>query len=240
MELDQIQVNGRSYPIKVHYERRCSIRAYIGKSINVRIPKHYGKNKRLIELEKIKLWIKKQLIKKPELMTEKQIDYQDGQILDVGNKKFKIWIDYKDQKTSTSKTYGNIIHLCISTQITEKTQKKQISTLISRSCAKIRSYELKEKIHKLNEKYFQKKIKEIYFKYNKTNWGSCSSDGNINISTRLLFAPDEVLEYVCIHELAHLIEMNHSKRFWKIVETIDPNYKEKEKWLKENRKNCLF
>ena len=69
-------------------------------------------------------------------------------------------------------------------------------------------------------------------KYNHSNWGSCSSKGNINLSTRLLFAPDDVIDYVIIHELAHRIEMNHSPRFWKLVSDAMPDYKEKEKWLK--------
>ena len=71
-------------------------------------------------------------------------------------------------------------------------------------------------------------------------WGSCSEKGNINISTRLLFAPEDVLEYVCIHELAHLIEQNHSEKFWQLVKNAMPNYQEKRKWLKENGDSICF
>ncbi|MGA2297244.1 MAG: SprT family zinc-dependent metalloprotease [FCB group bacterium] len=65
-------------------------------------------------------------------------------------------------------------------------------------------------------------------------WGSCSSTGNINFSWRLVMAPREVIDYVVVHELAHLIQMNHSKRFWKIVEKILPSYKVYKMWLKNN------
>ena len=85
-----------------------------------------------------------------------------------------------------------------------------------------------------------RKINKVSFKNNKSNWGSCSRKGNINISTRLFFAPDEVLEYVCVHELAHLIELNHSKKFWAILKKAMPDYKEKIKWLKENNDHCGF
>jgi len=51
---------------------------------------------------------------------------------------------------------------------------------------------------------------------------------------------DDVLDYICVHELAHLIEHNHSDRFWSLVERAMPDYKEKEKWLKENRDKCYF
>ena len=62
----------------------------------------------------------------------------------------------------------------------------------------------------------------------------------MNLSTRLLFAPKDVIDYVIIHELAHLYEMNHSKKFWNIVSQVMPNYKEKEKWLSKNGRLCDF
>jgi predicted metal-dependent hydrolase len=55
-----------------------------------------------------------------------------------------------------------------------------------------------------------------------------------------LVAPEDVLEYVCIHELAHLVEYNHSKRFWSLVEKAMPDYKEKREWLKKNGYKCVF
>ena len=59
----------------------------------------------------------------------------------------------------------------------------------------------------------------------KTRWGSCSSQKSINFSWRLVMADDETIDYVIVHELAHLIEMNHSQRFWSIVEAIIPDYR---------------
>lgn len=66
----------------------------------------------------------------------------------------------------------------------------------------------------------------------KTRFGSCSSKKRINFSCRLALYPYEAIEYVCVHELAHLKEMNHSKRFWAIVEEQLPDYKERKKLLK--------
>jgi len=67
-----------------------------------------------------------------------------------------------------------------------------------------------------------------------TRWGSCSHSGNLSFSWRLVMAPESVLEYVVVHELAHLLEMNHSKKFWEVVASIFPNYKKARGWLKAN------
>lgn len=68
----------------------------------------------------------------------------------------------------------------------------------------------------------------------KTRWGSCSSKGNINLSWRLIMAPVQIIDYVVVHELAHLIEPNHSHKFWFHVGRILPEYRILRKWLKEN------
>lgn len=75
---------------------------------------------------------------------------------------------------------------------------------------------------------------KITVKEQKTRWGSCSSKGNINLNWKLIMARPDVLEYVVVHELCHMREMNHSARFWKLVESIFPGYKECRAWLKQN------
>ncbi|MCL2082717.1 MAG: M48 family metallopeptidase [Oscillospiraceae bacterium] len=70
----------------------------------------------------------------------------------------------------------------------------------------------------------------------KTRWGSCSSKKSLNFSWRLIMADDDVIDYVVVHELAHITAMNHSERFWAIVESVLPDYKERQKRLKELQK----
>jgi hypothetical protein len=83
--------------------------------------------------------------------------------------------------------------------------------------------------------------KQYNFKYNKiaikelrTKWGSCSALKNLNFNWRIIFAPKNILNYLVIHELCHLREMNHSDKFWNLVAEIDPNYKESRLWLRKN------
>ena len=68
----------------------------------------------------------------------------------------------------------------------------------------------------------------------KTRWGSCTGDNAIRYTFRLIYAPKEVLEYVVVHELAHVLQKNHSKAFWAVVEKYCPAWKSQRKWLKDN------
>jgi len=83
-------------------------------------------------------------------------------------------------------------------------------------------------------------VKNMRLSNARTRYGSCNSKGNINLSWRLIFCPEFVIDYVIIHELEHLNHMNHSKFFWNAVEKKMPNYKEAKKWLKENNVMSLF
>ena len=68
----------------------------------------------------------------------------------------------------------------------------------------------------------------------RTRWGSCSPSGALSFSWRLLLAPSEVLEYVVVHELCHLQRLDHSKRFWALVERARPDWRAQARWLREH------
>ena len=79
----------------------------------------------------------------------------------------------------------------------------------------------------------------ITIRMQKSRWGSCSSKGNLNFNCLLMRTPDEIIDYVVVHELCHLKEMNHSPRFWAEVEKIFPDYKERRKWLKDHGNDIM-
>lgn len=186
-------------------------------------------------------WVAIQLEKNPALSNRFfGKEYQDGDSLTVGPKTYQVRIEHTDRKTHSGKLSNGIILLKISQQDSGPNLQSRIKHLLSRIIAQDHLPAITRRVWELNQLYFQKEIKGVALKYNQSNWGSCSTRGNINLSTRLLFAPPEVIDYVIIHELAHLIEMNHSKRFWKLVSDAMPDYKQKEKWLKEYGEQCNF
>lgn len=73
----------------------------------------------------------------------------------------------------------------------------------------------------------------------RTRWGSCSLSGSLNFSWRLILAPPEQVDYVVVHELAHTVHHNHSKRFWKKVESVLPDFRERQKWLRKHGQRLM-
>lgn len=73
---------------------------------------------------------------------------------------------------------------------------------------------------------------KVTIRHQRTRWGSCSDKGNLNFNCLLMMTPERIQNYVVVHELAHRKEMNHSKKFWEVVESILPDYRESVKWLK--------
>ncbi len=74
----------------------------------------------------------------------------------------------------------------------------------------------------------------VRIKKQKKRWGSCSSRGNLNFNWKLIMAPMSVLDYLVVHELAHLVYPNHSRDYWQLVESTLPDYQESKLWLKIN------
>lgn len=87
-------------------------------------------------------------------------------------------------------------------------------------------------------KFYQDKIpiipNRVVLKDQKSRWGSCSSKNNLNFNFRTVMAPLPVLDYIVVHEMCHLVHLNHSKEFWNLVESILPEYRQQKEWLKMN------
>ena len=83
------------------------------------------------------------------------------------------------------------------------------------------------------------RVARVNVRDTKSRWGSCSGQGNPSFSWRLILAPESVLDYVVAHEVAHLVEMNHGPRFWRLVESLTPGSASPRAWLKQHRDRLL-
>lgn len=114
-------------------------------------------------------------------------------------------------------------------------QSPAVQRIIQATVIKALRIEAKEyltrRTFQLAEKY-QFKFKKVFIKNNKTLWGSCSGQNNINLNLHLMRLPDHLIDYVIIHELCHTVEKNHGPGFWKLMDTLLGNAKKFSKELK--------
>ena len=238
----KLKIGTMEVPVQIIREKRRSIRASMGKdNVIMRFPINLPVGEETAHRERLTKWLEKQYEKKEGLFQRYQkADYQDGDTLRVGDRQYELRLRKEDRKTSAASLKQGQIVLRLNKNLDEQQFSKSIRTLLSRVVGANYLPQITQRVHTLNEQYFQRPIRGVKLKYNHSNWGSCSNSGNINLSTRLLFAPQEVVDYVIIHELAHLVELNHSHRFWAEVAQAMPDYEKKEAWLKEFGAGCDF
>ncbi len=241
-----LNLEGFAVPIHIHVEQRNGSRiSLLKKKINIRLPSHFNQHERQREVKKLLAWATKRLAEKniysATILTR---NYWEAQKIIIYNKTWAIVFienatakNYKatlSEHLSQVEIYGRFDGLG-SNEINEVAKK-----LLIKIFTDFYRYDIANLVSEINDKALNAKYGKVSLKYINSRWGSCSMKGNISISLRLLFAPKEVLEYVILHELCHLEEMNHSLRFWLLVAKHMPDYKIHERWLKENGHLCDF
>lgn len=234
----QLAVAGVSLPVHIHVERRRNVTFSLRHTgATVRIPHGMSDGEWAHHAERLRVWVDHVFAKKPALR-ESFIErtYENGDILEVGPRQYKLDVTTEARATCTARLVGDTISLRLSLHADHRT----VRTLLSRIVASDFYPEIVQRVHAINSRTVNRPIRNIALKYSHSRWGSCSHNGNINLSTRLLFAPEAVVDYVILHELAHLVESNHSDRFWAVVEQFMPDYPACEKWLKTHGAKCDF
>lgn len=239
---DSLTVGEKHIYIKIHVESRRGMRMSFGKEyINLRIPGFLSTIRMKEAVEKCKKWVLAQIQSNPDLINRYHTrDYSARPILTVMGENHTVTIKEALSEKSFARIQDSKIEVCLPTDVEGYTRSKMIRTLLSRILAKAYKRKIIDRVQYFNGKYLQKEVNNVYLKYNTSNWGSCSTNNNINLSTRTLLTPVWVIDYVIVHELCHLVEMNHSAKFWNLVSKIYPNYKQAEVWLKQNGSQCYF
>lgn len=241
-ERGSFQYEDVDIPIKVIRERRRSVRAFLGKTGGIlRVPVYLSETQFLDRKKWFLDWLKTQIDRQPQLLARyKTKTYHNGQHIHLNGKDYFLVLEKSDNKTSKARLEGDQVLITLSNQLKSSEKVPTIQKLLSKVIGQDQLLEIQDRVRQLNKRHFNQSIRDIQLRYKHSNWGTCSNNGKIILSTRLLFAPRAVQDYVIIHELAHLLEFNHSKRFWQIVAKADPAYKVHEKWLKENGSYCDF
>lgn len=233
-----VEVNGSQHKITIFFEKRRNCRASLVKDgMNIRIPQFLTQFEQQKRIQKLKEWgIKRLSLRGPQLSKS----YVDQSTLQVGGRSYTLHILSEERKSGASWVKGNHLIVKLPAHLQPHARDELCSKLVRRAIGQDHLPYIQEKVALLNDRHFRENYQQVRLRYNHSNWGSCSSNGNITISTRLLVAPEDVIDYVCLHELAHLREPNHSLRFWRLVQQAMPSFREKDKWLKQNGYRCYF
>ena len=239
---EMIEVGSHYVPLKIIKESRRNVRSSIGKdAVYLRMP--YWTNR--TQQDKLRswcvMWLKNKHNTSGILNGLQKSDIKDGYLINVQeDQQLSVHVDISDRKTGKGQVKGNQIFLSLPAQVYEKERQELARKLINNLLSKKYLFDFTRRVHELNSLHFQKEVKSVKLRFNYSKWGSCNANQIISLSTRLIFAPAEVVDYVIIHELAHLSEMNHSAKFWRLVEDAMPEYKVHEQWLKENAWSCDY
>lgn len=230
-----LEVAGLSVPLKVVAEPRRNGRVSIGKrTVILRYPDSIFGRGEAFYIDWAKAWLETQFDAAPEKFARFTGANIRNSITIYGDQ-YIVHIEKAPLDAGKLYVKGDTISLAIPEDLTEFDAVEMRRRLLSKFAAKRYRPQLVADVNTINNKYYGVlPINSVRLKYNRSNWGSCSSKGNINLSTRLLLVPAPEREYVIIHELAHLLEMNHSSKFYEIVESHCPDYKAREAWLDSN------
>ena len=152
--------------------------------------------------------------------------FEDGTILPILGVKRRISVDYDpDYKRTDITLMKTVLHV--------KTNQEDPSKRIRRFLKTLAKEELTKMTHK-KAAVLKKHVSAVTIRDPKSRWGSCSEEGRISYSWRLIFAPMHAMDYVVAHEVAHLIYMDHSENFWRVCRKLSHNYSEGQNWMRHN------
>lgn len=195
--------------------RRISLRvSRLDGQVTLSLPKWTGEREALAFAREKEGWIRRNLIGRVELVVPKP-----------GNT-----IPFEGRKLAIKSHSGRAVRL--------EGDELLVPGAEEQAAARIRAFlrvSARDRLNAAVDHYSElagRKVLQITLRDTRSRWGSCTTDGRLMFSWRLIMAPPSVLEYVAAHEVAHLIEMNHSPAYWSVVRKIYPGYEAERRWLR--------
>lgn len=228
----KLEINGRMFSVSWELSRNRNAWARLkGETIVIRLPSRWPKSERKEIGEKLLKRVVRSIEKgkwKPE--DNQKVEFSHGQKLMAFGRQFEIAFIPSD-RFGSKRVKGKLVEVKVVEDHPEKT--KMASNLAKKRIVEAVMPSLLEKVNVLNDEHFGADIGKLTVRDNKSRWGSCSPGGDISLNFRLLFLPEEILDYVIVHELAHTKYRSHGVRFWGLVEKAIPDHMERRKWLRE-------
>mgnify|MGYP000928872431 CR=1 FL=1 len=214
--------------IKTDRKKSASIQLKDGQ-VRVRAPRSLS-DKRINDLIKKRTpWIKEKLEEysnRPQAVAKK---YEDGEVFSYLDKNYELKIIESDEVAVKLKNGCFIVSICKE----DFGKNIKIQNLLTDWYRDHAFKYLQERTDRFAN-IIRVSPSSISIKNYKSRWGSCAINGAIDYNWKIIQAPKKVIDYIVVHELCHLIEHNHSPRYWSYVEKFMPNWKESRDWLKEN------
>lgn len=228
-----IVINGKDYQLNIFVERRGSVRAsFVNNGINIRLPRHLSVAEQNKAGSEMLDWAVAKIKSEPDKYDERTFSHGDE--ITAFGRSYQIRVWHRASEKNFFKVLGNVLEFRLSESKEEEILQKYMRGKVRKLLADNHLDELTKQVHLINDGYFGKTIRTISVKHTTSRWGQCfTNSGDIDFSTRLLLAPLPVIRYVIVHELAHLVYADHSRKFWNTVASVDPNYKDKVRWLKK-------
>lgn len=227
-----VQLSDQQYPYHfVRSKRAKYLRLKLSHSgeLSVVVPQGISLKKASVFVESQVDWLERKL---PELNLSEQKEYTKPEVLDLQYLEESWSLSYypDDSQSSIRLTPdASSMQLTCSGLVDDKALLKKTIGLWLKSKAE---KNIPDRLSVLAQSHgFH--YRRVTIRGQKTRWGSCSSQKNINLNYKLLFLPPSMVDYVLIHELCHTLEMNHSQRFWALVADCDPDYKLHDKALND-------
>ncbi|MTB50625.1 M48 family metallopeptidase [Lewinella sp. W8] len=243
-ERDVWEVGDLRIPVKIITERgRYGTRASVtSRALIIRVPAALRPGDRSGQIRKMLDWARGVLRDKPEAFAHfKTAALAENYRFALRGKSYRIRLETHGARSHRIKVTGEEELLVKVNADDDRLRSGQLlPRLLAKHFGKQYLPMISERVHTLNREHFRRPINSVKLSDTYSRWGSCSVKGNINLATRLLLAPDPVLDAVIVHELAHLVEHNHSPRFWAEVSRVLPNYREYDAWLREHGKELVF
>ena len=211
--------------------RKTSALHIVGNELQIRVPKRV-RDRNIVKILEIKeRWIRNKAIQLQNQPILKKREFISGESFSLFGRNLKLKV-LEGGKVGTKLIDDSLMTTVRSSEIGDL-RKSRIKTYIEKWYIQEAYKGLEEKVIRYSE-IIRVSPREMKVRNYKTRWGSCDKKGRLTFNFHLIKAPHEVVDYVVIHELCHLIQPNHSKFFWIEVAKYDPYYKNHKKWLKEN------